>query len=807
MSKTIYLVIGPKQSGKTTLIEKLSDAINDQFRHMKSIHIDTKAFRQHITGTDNGGTCMHASEAAYDLALTTLEAYTRFPSTVNFVFFETSGMDTDFRSKIVDIAKKNNFVIELIALDVGESQIRRNCEKSNTDTHVSMRQHKKYRREVLASLNRRDYNATYTLKSVDDEEKMASIVDNIQSDGYISIYASDEDRICVVGDIHECIDEFNELYTRLYDGGMTHMILCGDLFDKGNRTAEMVNFIHYKLFEEQDSYEGRQIQVAIVRGNHERYIANALKGKLQNRDLQMEAQYFTSIKVLEADPVLAEKFLQIESIMANCVHVIRDEEAHIIVTHAPCKNKYIGKHDRISIREMNNFRFNAVRGDTKGQLEDLKFITDEANQSHPFHVFGHVAHDGSKPHRIKNKIFLDTGCVHGNKLSSVMFHKWHVDFISVDSKQPKEENSDILSFTTNRTILDRIREFEVKLDDVEERQMHRIIRGGAKYISGTMSPSPADPEKLEIESLDLAIKTFVDAGVTELFIEPKFMGSRAQAYLYKDSSKNFAVSRNGFRINIPGIEDALNELQAEIDVEYDDFVIIDAELLPWSALGSGLIDTGFKQYSCAIEQFIKNLESDKVFQNFDLAKTMDSKKMRENLNAFDDQIDIFAGDVVRDQKPYFRAFDILSIDGVVEEKKNNMLNYNKVNDSHAGLKVDTTNPEDIERLRSMFIDITTEMRMEGIVIKPLVYSVDMRCPPYMKVRNEEYLRIVYGYDYKERLEAHCNQKSTRGKTRLSIDEYEIGQAMLKNTDPKMHETLVAAMMGCLSREKSLDPRL
>jgi type II secretory ATPase GspE/PulE/Tfp pilus assembly ATPase PilB-like protein len=200
MSKTIYLVIGPKQSGKTTLIEKLSDAINDQFQHMKSIHIDTKAFRQHITGTDNGGTCMHASEAAYDLALTTLETCTRFPSNVNFVFFETSGMDADFRSKIVDIAKKNNFVIELIALDVGESQIRRNCEKTNTDTYVSMRQHKKYRREVLASLNRRDYNATYTLKSVDDEEKMTSIVDNIQSDGYISIYASDEDRICVVGE-------------------------------------------------------------------------------------------------------------------------------------------------------------------------------------------------------------------------------------------------------------------------------------------------------------------------------------------------------------------------------------------------------------------------------------------------------------------------------------------------------------------------------------------------------------------------------------------------------------------------------
>ena len=44
-------------------------------------------------------------------------------------------------------------------------------------------------------------------------------------------------------------------------------------------------------------------------------------------------------------------------------------------------------------------------------------MKEEAVANHPIHIFGHIA--AKNAFRIKNKIHIDSGCVHGNMLTAV----------------------------------------------------------------------------------------------------------------------------------------------------------------------------------------------------------------------------------------------------------------------------------------------------------------------------------------------------------------------------------------------------
>lgn len=64
-------------------------------------------------------------------------------------------------------------------------------------------------------------------------------------------------RTIVIGDIHGCIDEFNELLKELsYDDKSDELILLGDLIDRGPDSVAVVR-------------KARQMNLKCVRGNHE----------------------------------------------------------------------------------------------------------------------------------------------------------------------------------------------------------------------------------------------------------------------------------------------------------------------------------------------------------------------------------------------------------------------------------------------------------------------------------------------------------------------------------------------------------
>ena len=85
----------------------------------------------------------------------------------------------------------------------------------------------------------------------------------------------------------------------------------------------------------------------------------------------------------------------------------------------------------------------------------------------------------------------------------------------------------------------------------------------------------------------------------------------------------------------------------------------------------------------------------------------------------------------------------------------------------------------------------------------------------MKVRNSEYLSIIYGYDYMfpHKYEKLIKQKNIRKKLKASINEYELGQELLKipfskiSTDNADFRQIAANLLFEVSQEKDIDPRL
>jgi len=534
--------------------------------------------------------------------------------------------------------------------------------------------------------------------------------------------------------------------------------------------------------------------VYLVRGNHERYVYKRLKGILQPND-KLDNEFFQSYQVLSQNEELRNKFFHLyENVMVDQLKFVRGREKSIILTHAPCSNLYLDKHDSKSVGKQVNFYFSSR--DPEKMLEELKFIEDEANSNHPWHLFGHVAHDGRQPKVVKNKVFMDTGCVHGGKLSAAVFNGRHMDFITVDSRH---EVHGLISLEKKETKLEKILRSEIRLSEEDEKTVSRVIKGGAKFISGTMAPASANG--LDIESLESALEYF-KSKVSSVILQPKYMGSRCQFYLYKDRSKNFAVSRNGFKIRIDGLSEYMDNYQNQVEksVKFNDELILDGELLPWYALGKGLIEGSFLQYQEAIRYTLDGLSSDPVFAGFDIGKKYDIDTKMVNLNKFETQIALYGQD-----KPLeFKAFDILMLDGQVLAGKQNDTSFFVLNPDPT-YKIDFNESDYLEKAQKYFDSLVFDNGFEGIVVKPISYTND--CVPYMKVRNKEYLRIVYGFDYTSRLEELCKQKSTKGKSNLSIDEFELGRAILAETNETKRKHLISAMFGKIASERTLDPRL
>ncbi|NBI29876.1 metallophosphoesterase [Chengkuizengella marina] len=853
---TIFMLIGSTECGKTTfanevLIPQLK--FEDESKNVNSNiqYISSDRIRQEVLGVDYDKydqLMLEASDQAFHLLFEKLKMVTSFPVNAEFVIVDTTGLSEDFRAKVKNVAHENNYNLEVILFDYKKREDYYASERSKKliSNHIN-----RLKRDVLGSLAREGYSKIHKVRgknfySITEGKANPDYTVVIEDkDEYFETILPQDQRVIIVGDVHECVHELKSL---LKDHGYsikanqiivpdklkdTKILLVGDWIDKGKQTKEIIEFL----------YENK-VHFLFVLGNHENFVYKYIRGEIKGVDQELLHTYFDSTDVLFKDEILLEKFNELVSISKPFYRFIGVSGPSFVVTHAPCKNKYIGKLDPNSVRHQRNFRINR----DESLEEQLTFLEDEAVSNYPYHVFGHVA--AKKAFRIKNKIHIDTGSAHGNALTSVSI-SFRPFIKSHQSKQAVLKDDLPTLFK---------RERKVSIQDLENEEARRLFycsRNKINFISGTMSPADKDEVEHNLESLKSGLNYFAEKGIEKLVLQPKYMGSRCNIYLHKVLEQCFAVSRNGYKIKQIDLTEVyqqlLNKFGGYMEMNKIQMLILDGELLPWRALGDGLIERQFKPiekaletefdflrkngFEDALEELTENynesgFEKDQfhidkkelnqkygasIYQNYkNLNEVMKSYVPLEEHEAayvnYKEQLELYA----QEEDLQYKPFALLKV--VYENGKEEMPDwvtsemYRFLSDDEF-ITIDLTEPESYEIAKQFFSKLTAQDGLEGVVIKPEV--VENSVVPYMKVRNPNYLSIIYGYDYRfpHKYNKLIKQKRINKKLRTSFNEYYLGNKMLSigydeiKQDNETYKQVVANLLFEVAGEKEIDPRL
>ncbi|MBC1475055.1 metallophosphoesterase [Listeria grandensis] len=845
---TIFMLVGPTECGKTTfaneiLIPQLQFSEPDKNFHANVQYLSSDAIRQEMLGKDYdkyAQIMLEASDQTFEMLFKKLDLVTKFPINAEFVVLDTTGLTADFREKVRETAKNNNYNVEIILFDYRNRDDYYASERSKKliSNHVT-----RLKKEILPNIARENYKHIHRVRAKNFTTQTADyqiLITNQAS--FLNTLLPTNETYTMIGDVHECTNELKTLLQKLgcqIENGKIiqsphKMVLVGDWIDKGKNTREITEFL----------YENQQFFLFVL-GNHENFVHKYILGEIKGANQEIVDNYFDSIPDLVADPELFAKFEHLFRLAQPFYHYIGDETASFYVTHSPCQNKYIGKLDGNSMRHQRNFHLDR----TRPVQEQLTFLENDAVNNYPYHIFGHVA--AKQAFRIKNKLHLDTGCAHGNELTAVTLKYRKPLFKSVRS-----ENQQLTGELP--TLFKRERHVSIRdLDTESLRRLHFIGENKINFISGTMSPAPKDLENNSLESLEKGLHYFAEKGISEVVLQPKYMGSRCNIYLHKNTKSSFAVSRNGFKIthiDLTPIYASLHTRFGEyMEQNHIQMLILDGELLPWQALGKELIEKQFQPMETALHTELSFLQahgfdealsqliseydatdfavdqtkltkkelndkySSRLYQNYKPLNQIKQTRValaqhQEALQTYKQQLEIHATDAELDYKA-FALLKIIYNDGTEQIPAwptSEM--YSFLNDD-TFVQLDLTQPDYLTIAEAYFANLTTINKMEGVVIKP--EKVTPHIAPYMKVRNMDYLSIVYGYDFQfpHKLDKLIKQKSINKKLRTSIKESQLASKLLEinwseitPNNQKFNET-AANLLFEVEQERDIDPRL
>lgn len=738
---TVHIVIGPTHCGKSYFVK------NNLKGNRLIISSDDE--RRYLLGKDYDKydpLMLEISEPAFDLVRAKLEASMK--ARVPHIIIDTTGGN---RTHHINLAKTWGYNVHFIVFDYKDKSEYYTYVKSNYSLVSKLV--RKYTKERLASIRSKEFDYRTNIKK---REELVEI-NLLEPDNIIDL-----DKYSVIGDIHQNI----ELAKEIVDKVPKPIIWLGDFIDPKLSSVNHINDIDNisslkdtLLFMRERLDQGD----ILIKGNHENYALKRIKG--EKEPCLIENEYFSSTKELLANDKLRELF---ESIISNSLPYLTIKTKRfrtVRISHAPCLEKYLCK-PKYTLKNINWYR-----NRDKKVLEDLEPYLNQGHWNKPFHICGHISHDGNAIQH-KNLFLIDTGAGQGGLLTAFCMehNKWYLS-------QVGRPNYDLASLKVPP---------KYEINDKTDRKINYFLNSGVRFISGTMSPSPV--YKNQLESIEGALNLFKDKDIHDLMIQPKHMGNRCQVYISPDSY--LFTSRKGFPIkyDLSHLKDKLQVLIEQIGASE---IILDGELMPWSVLGQGLIeeyDTSIKIMK-RVNEILEEIDSDHLHEGL-YGYNTDLEEMERTLALYSSQ-----------EKAYYKPFSILRM------TKSGVISYpewewsidsiwNALGNSN-GLY---TNVNELSKIKN-YMDSLTDL--EGIVIKPMKPEDRLKIP-YIKVRNEEYLRLVYGPSYLEEdnYKSLVNSKKIDNKLRLSINQYRLGKDMLKDPYKNM-----VKMLGTFEKEESLDPRL
>lgn len=837
---SLVALVGVSGSGKSSFAA----------RHFAPTEVLSSDFCRGLVSDDEND--QSATEAAFDvlhfIAAKRLEAG-------KLTVVDATNVQPESRRPLVALAKKHHVLAVAIVLDMPtEVCAARNAERSDRDfgPHV-LRNQKSQLRRSIKNLRREGFHKVFFLNGVDDIETATIVREPLWNDR-----RSDHGPFDIIGDVHGCYDELVALLQQLdyevNDAGTgahhpegRRAFFVGDLVDRGPATPAVLRLV-MGMVDAGDAL--------CIPGNHEAKLLRALQG----RNVTTSHGLAESLAQLADEPPEFAK--QVAEFIDGLVSHLVLDDGKLVVAHAGLRQDMQG-------RASGAVRSFALYGDTTGETDEfglpVRYPWAEDYRGDAYVVYGHTPVPDAT--WLNRTICIDTGCVFGGQLTALRYPErelvsvpaartyWEpIRPLAPPKEDPTREPTDldlddvvgkrIITTGLNHTVT--VRE-ENAIAALEVMSRFAADPRWLVYLPPTMAPTATTDRPGLLEHPAEAFASFRRDGVARVVCEEKHMGSRAVVVVCRDgdaAARRFNVNDSRAagaivtRTGRPFFNNENDEIALLDKIRNGitaaglweelttDWLVLDAELLPWSAKAEELLR---RQYASVGAAATNTLAAEAAILEAAVARGAD---VAEQLERTRERADM-AGRFVAAYREYcwsvssiddlrLAPFQILAGEGKVHALTDHLWHIETIGRladidptifrATATATVDLDD-EPSEAAAVAWWEELTGRGGEGMVVKPV--EVIHRGPkgltqPGIKCRGPEYLRIIYGPEYTA--EANLNRLRSRGlghKRSLALREFALGIEALERFvagEPlyRVHE----CVFGVLALESEpVDPRL
>ncbi|MGW0479736.1 polynucleotide kinase-phosphatase [Nonomuraea sp. NPDC003214] len=812
---SLVVLVGVSGSGKSTFAA----------RHFKPSQVISSDFCRGLVSDDEND--QSATPAAFDL-LHHIVGVRLSRGLLTVV--DATNVQYAARKSLIDLARQHDVMADAIVLDVPEEvAVERNAGRPDRDfgARVVIRQRKDLRRS-LGKISRDGFRKVHVLHGVEEIERAEITYEKAWSDRRELTGPFD-----IIGDVHGCRAELEALLAELGWQGLTHpegrtAVFVGDLVDRGPDTPGVLRLVMSMVA------AGTAICVA---GNHEQKLVRALAG----RNVKVAHGLQESLDQLAAEP---PEFVESARTFMDSLlsHYVLDE-GRLVVAHAGLKEAYHG-------RASGRVRAFALYGDTTGETDEyglpVRYPWAEEYRGRAMVVYGHTP--TVQPEWVNNTICLDTGCVFGGHLTALRYPER--ELVRVPAEKVWYEPVKPLAAPARDAVMLDIGDVQgtrhvetrfagrVKVAEENAAAALEVMSRFAVdprwlvYLPPTMAPSQTSALDGYLEHPEEAFAEFAEAGVSEVVCEEKHMGSRAVAVLARtpevaaarfgvtDGSAGAVYTRTGrpFFDDLTPLVDRLREACAPLwEALGSDWVVLDCELLPWSAKADGLIRSQYASVGAAagaaLPEAVSALEA-AAARGLEVAELLERTRRRAgNATLFRDAYARYCWPVDGLEGVRLAPFQILACEGRATALEPHAWHLSTLAlldapiiapTRHVFVSLDSPSSR---AEATAWWEAMTAAGGEGMVVKPAAHTGG-RVQPGVKVRGREYLRIIYGPDYTESLDV-LRRRFLGKKRSLALREHALGLealARLADGEPgwRVHEPVFAVLA---LESEPVDPRL
>lgn len=855
----IVLLVGPSNSGKTTLLKQLvnngqilpSEIVSSDECRVLVSDVEFIDWTQRPNDEAEGlfDAYQKISAEAFKLMDTMIETRCRLNK---LTFVDATHLYSDDRKKYISIANKHHVPIVSIVLDVDQTVLLerdRNRENPRGSRRIKQ-QYQVFKREKRF-MKKEGYDKTYFLSDTDQVE--------IFRENTNPVHLDVGNGIDIIGDIHGCYNELIQVLQKLgymkndedyyvHPEGRKFLSL-GDIMSRGPKSLQTMEFF-LRHVEKGLAY--------MIDSNHGWKIARWLDGRkvmLNYGDELVEEEFiqFEEAYGIEKAEQLKHKLKQFLLAAPSHYVLTKNGVPTLVCAHAGIKDEFIGKQSA----HISDF---CRYGDNEGLDETGKPIRKDWTIHHKTKTLIVWGHDPKpKPLIMNNTVNIDQGVVFGGALTAYRYPER--EFVSVQAEKDYSEgkSNPLMELKKKRLNPPNIAKFlngysvltetfgeikipkEYAIPSIDLVSHFTVPIEEMIYIPPTMSPTPK-PSALDdyLEHPKEAIDYYRSMGIERMVAEKKHMGSRGILFLFKDKDAGFKYvgretlgviyTRTGRKFFDEETEakilSKINKALTSKDYFHQygtEFVLLDAEIMPWNLKAKELISSLYAHVSenaILDRRLLKSKIERAVGQNEELVKWLEEYKDKlANAHVFKEVFQKYCWEINEIDEIQIAPFHLLAHSNETFFHKPHTwhMEKNKEFASMDNLFIETEymviEDEASEKEVINWWNTITKDGHEGIVIKPepfIAKSKGKLVQPAIKVRGRKYLHIIYGMDYLDQENLNRLKKRNVGKKqKLALREFALGiEGIQRFVNGESIERVHECVLGTLSMESDrVDPRL